>query len=416
MIREPGFVTREHVLPVPLVHGDPDSPAIDVFAREFVATDKRDDDLPWLLFLQGGPGGHGPRLIDANSWRPVLDRYRVLMLDQRGVGRSTPLGPHTAAGRTGAELAGYLRNFRADSIVQDAELLRRHLIGDAQWDTLGQSYGGWLTMTYLSRHPEGVRRSFVTGGLPGLHATAADVYAHTFPRIARRNAEYYARYSQDRAVVRRLADHLTEHDVQLPDGDRLTARRLQILGNRFGFSDGFESLHWLLDRLLPDGLPGNDFLYATMAATAFADSPLFALQEYIYGGPGTATGWAAQAERDRRPEFAEDADPLLFTGETMFPWMFDEIRSLRPFAQAADVLAGYTDWPALFDVDRLRGNEVPVHAAVYHDDMYVDAELSLRTAAEVPGVRVWVTNEHEHDGLRTAAVMQRLLDMADGRV
>jgi pimeloyl-ACP methyl ester carboxylesterase len=414
VIREPGFVTTDHVLPVPLIHGDPDSPTIDVFAREFIAADKRDADLPWLLFLQGGPGGKGPRLEDAKDWRPALERYHVLMLDQRGVARSTPLGKPDTAGRTGEQVADYLQRFRADSIVTDAELFRRHLIGDQQWDTLGQSYGGFITMTYLSQHPEGVRRSFVTGGLPGVHASAEDVYTRTFPRIIERNAQYYRRYPQDAMLVRKLADHLRDNDVRLPDGDRLTVRRLQVLGNPFGMSYGFERQHWLLDQLRPDGTPSNEFLYNVMLGTGFVDGPLWALQEYCYAAPGAATGWAAQRERDSRPEFAEDADPLLFTGETMFPWMFREIRSLQPWAEAAEVMAAKTDWPALYDIERLRGNEVPVIAAIYYEDMYVDAELQLQTAREVPNVRAWVTNEHEHDGLRAGVVFRRMLDMADG--
>ena len=416
MIRETGFVTTDHVLPVPLIHGDPDSPSIDVFAREFVAVDKRDADLPWLLFLQGGPGGKGPRLADAKSWRPALERYRVLMLDQRGVGRSTPLGADTTAGRSGEQIADYLQHFRADAIVADAELFRQHLIGDRQWDTLGQSYGGFITMTYLSQHPEGIRRSFVTGGLPGIRASAEDVYVRTFPRIAERTEQYYRRYPDDARILRRLADHVRDNDVRLPDGDRLTVRRLQMLGNPFGFSDGFERLHWLLDLLRPDASPSNEFLYRVMVDTGFVDGPLWALQEYTYAGPGAATNWAAQRERDRRPEFAEDADPLYVTGETMFPWMFREIRSLEPWAEAADVMAAKTDWPALFDLDRLHHNEVPVCAAVYFDDMYVDSELQLQTAREVPNVRAWVTNEHEHDGLRAGGVLERLFDMGDGRI
>lgn len=43
--------------------------------------------------------------------------------------------------------------------------------------------------------------------------------------------------------------------------------------------------------------------------------------------------------------------------------------------------------------------------------MYVDAGLSLETAAAVGNVRTWVTNEHEHDGLRTGDVLDRLLGL-----
>jgi hypothetical protein len=100
----------------------------------------------------------------------------------------------------------------------------------------------------------------------------------------------------------------------------------------------------------------------------------------------------------------------------MYPWMFEQIAALRPFAGAANLLAEAEDWPVLYDRERLAANEVPVLAAVYFDDMYVDAGLSLATAAEVGNVRTWVTSEHEHDGLRTAgeAVLGHLMDMASG--
>jgi predicted phosphohydrolase len=61
---------------------------------------------------------------------------------------------------------------------------------------------------------------------------------------------------------------------------------------------------------------------------------------------------------------------------------------------------------------------VPVFAAVYFDDMYVDAGLQLETARAVGNVRTWVTNEFEHDGLRKDGerLLGRLLDMRAGRV
>ena len=93
-------------------------------------------------------------------------------------------------------------------------------------------------------------------------------------------------------------------------------------------------------------------------------------------------------------------------------------KALRPFRGAAELLAAYDDWSPLYDLDRLAANQVPVLAAVYFDDMYVDADLQLDTAARVGNVRAWVTNEFEHDGLRADAgrVLGRLMDMRTGRV
>jgi pimeloyl-ACP methyl ester carboxylesterase len=416
MIKIPGLVMTDHTFTVPLDHAEPDG-TIEVFAREVVAPDQVGEDLPWLLFLQGGPGGKSPRPTGANGWLGHAVRtHRVLLLDQRGTGRSTPVTATTVHGMAPAALAAYLRHFRADSIVADAELIRARLAGGARWDTLGQSYGGFVTLTYLSRAPHGLRTCYVTGGLPGIDAIADDVYARTYPLVAAKNAAYYRRYPDDVTAVRRLADHLDADDVRLPDGDRLTSRRLRLLGNAFGMGDGFEKVHWMLEEAWQgDGL-ADGFRHEVMAATGFVDTPLFALQEFCYGGPGRASRWAADRALSRHPAFAPDAEPLLFTGEMMYRWMFDDIAALRPFAEAADLLAEVDDWPELYDPARLAANDVPVLAAVYFDDMYVAADLQVRTAEAMGSTRIWVTNEYEHDGLRVAErVLARLMDMAAGR-
>ena len=138
---------------MPLDHADPAGEHITVFAREVVAPRKRDQELPWLLFLSGGPGARGPRPLNRSGWlgRALAD-HRVLLLDIRGTGRSTPATRQSLPrrGDTAAQ-ARYLTHFRADSIVRDAELLRTGLVGqDARWSLLGQSYGGFVALTYLS--------------------------------------------------------------------------------------------------------------------------------------------------------------------------------------------------------------------------------------------------------------------------
>src|SRR3954454_19004649 len=185
MIAHPGLRFADHTVTVPLDHALPGDGTIDVFAREVVAADRDGDDLPWLLFLQGGPGGKSPRPVRAESWiAHAVRTHRVLLLDQRGTGRSTPITARTAEGRPAGELADYLRLFRSDSIVADAEILRERVAGGDKWDTLGQSYGGVITLSYLSAAPHGLRTCYVTGGLPGLHVTADQVYERTYPRVA----------------------------------------------------------------------------------------------------------------------------------------------------------------------------------------------------------------------------------------
>ena len=90
--RVPGAILteREHI--VPLDHARPDGPTITVFTREVADPDGLD--RPYLVFLQGGPGFEATRPVSPPyGWmkRAVAD-YRVLLLDQRGTGRSTPVG------------------------------------------------------------------------------------------------------------------------------------------------------------------------------------------------------------------------------------------------------------------------------------------------------------------------------------
>ncbi|MGY4771683.1 alpha/beta fold hydrolase [Kribbella sp. CWNU-51] len=408
----PGMHVREHTVEVPLDWADP-SETITVFARELVDPVRKDEDLPCLLFLQGGPGGKAPRPPGRTGWiDQALNSYRVILFDQRGTGRSTPISGRRMASLSAEEGADYLACFRADSIIADAEHLRTTVFGGRKWSTLGQSYGGFLTLTYLSKAPDGLTACYVTGGLASIDPSAAEVYRRTYPRVAAKNREFYQRYPHNVERVGRIADLLAASDVRLPDGDRLTVRRFQSLGIDFGMKPGYERIHWLLDEAFDGDSLSDTFLGQAMALSSYSSNPLFAaLQESIYGSGEGATGWAAEAERKLRPEFAEEARPLLFTGEMMYPWMFEEIRGLRPFQGAVEVLAGRARWSELYDLERLAANDVPVAAAVYYDDMYVDSGLQLDTASRVGNLQAWVTNEYEHDGLGVERVFARLTEL-----
>ncbi|HQY32449.1 alpha/beta fold hydrolase [Actinotalea sp.] len=423
--RIPGLVVREHRLTVPVDRARPDRfPPIEVFAREIVDPAKVGQELPLLLFLQGGPGGMGPRPLASGWWTTALATHRVVLLDQRGTGRSGRVdGRRIAALGSPEEAADYLACFRADAVVEDAEQLRHAVYGGRRWGTLGQSYGGFLTLTYLSRHPEALTACYVTGGLPGLSATAEEVYRRTLPRQAARNAALARRYPDDVATLGRLADRLAAGDVVLPDGDPFTVERLQTLGMGLGMSTGLDHLHWLLDTALDDddadgAAPSSAFLAEVAHETGFHDNPLYAvLQEVIYHQGERAGGWAAAQAHAAEPAWEPGARPLQLTGEAVFPWMFEQVRALRPFRGVAEALAARTEWPLLYDVDRLAANEVPVAAVQYVDDPYVDLDLALGTADAVGSTQVWVTNEHLHDGLRVAGdtILPRLIDLACGR-
>ena len=337
-----GLVLTEHEFSLPLDHDRPGGESITVFARE--VADPGGTDRPFLVFLQGGPGSEAPRPTRHPSSPGWLERalqdFRVLMLDQRGTGRSTPVG--ALPGLSAAEQADYLKHFRADSIVRDAEAIRAEL-GVDRWSVLGQSFGGFCVMTYLSIAPDGLREAFVTGGLAPVGRHVDEVYRATYERILERNRRYYERYPEDRARVRALVERLDAEPLILPTGDRLTARRFRQAGNKLGMSDGAEALHALVE--LPPDSPA--FRHDAQDLLGFERNPIYAILHESSYADGVATRWSA--ERVMPPEYADT--PELLTGEHVYSWMFEDYGALAPLRDAAELLAAH-EWPRLYDAGR----------------------------------------------------------------
>ncbi len=103
-----------------------------------------------VVFLHGGPGGtSGP------SQRRFFDpeRYRIVLLDQRGCGRSTP---HAA------EPEADLSANTTWHLVADVERLREHL-GIERWQVFGGSWGSALALAYAETHPDRVTELVLRG-------------------------------------------------------------------------------------------------------------------------------------------------------------------------------------------------------------------------------------------------------------
>jgi pimeloyl-ACP methyl ester carboxylesterase len=424
--RIPGLVLTDHVFTLPLDHSHPTGPTIEVFGREVVAPRKEAERLPWLIFFQGGPGFGSPRPGESSGWiKRAIQDYRVLLLDDRGTGRSTPVTFQTLAHlESPRAMADYLKHFRADSIVRDAELIRGELLGkNEQWTLLGQSYGGWCIFTYLSIAPQAVREAIVTGGIPSITRPAEDIYRASYPRVREKNRLYFDRFPGDQERAREIAAYLTANNVTLPAGGHLSVRRFQQLGMELGMSDGATKIHFMLEDAFVQGAGKRainfNFLRSFENSQNFDNNPIFAiLHEAIYGH-GAATRWAAQRVRAEFPEFDyAPGKPFLFTGEMIYPWMFDDYACLKPLKEAADLLAEYESWPLLYDLDVLRKNTVPMAAATYYNDMYVDRQQSEETARQVPGIKLWITTEYEHNALRADGekVLERLLGMLRGEI
>ncbi|WP_432478315.1 alpha/beta fold hydrolase [Nocardioides sp. GXQ0305] len=399
--------TRDHLIEVPVDHDDPSGPTLTLYARELAR--HGGDDLPWLVFLQGGPGSESPRpnRFEQAAWigRALRD-FRLLLLDQRGTGRSTPVGRlDQVPGDDVAAKAAYLTQFRADAIVRDCELLREHL-GVERWSLLGQSFGGFTSTTYLTLAAGSLASVLVTGGLPGVGVSPDAIYSATFTTMLDKSERFYARFPGNRDRVRAVLDLAAAGELTLPDGDPLTPRLFRTLGSKLGMDGGDQKLHHLLE--LDPTSPA--FAHDTAAMLPFgARNPIYTFLHESSCADGYPTRWSAQRVRPA----AYEEDETLLTGEHLFPWHFADRGALQQYAELADVLAEHP-WPRLYDEDALRGADVPVAACVYHDDAFVDRELSLRTASLLPRVHPWITNEHEHNGLRTSGerVLDRLIRIA----
>ncbi|XP_022871149.1 uncharacterized protein LOC111390353 [Olea europaea var. sylvestris] len=437
----PDLRLRDHHFTVPLDYSLDirTCPKISVFAREVVSVGKEEQSLPCLLYLQGGPGFECMRPTEAGGWiSKACEEYRVILMDQRGTGLSTPLTLSSMSQFKSAEaLVDYLKHFRADNIVNDAEFIRKRLVIDSgPWTVLGQSYGGFCAVTYLSFAPQGLKQVLLTGGIPpiGIGCTADAVYRACFEQIVLQNEKYYKRFPQDIEIVHEVVTHLAESEgggVPLPSGGFLTPRGLQLLGlSGLGSSTGFERLHYMFeavwDPVIVPGAPKRVSYYFLNAHEKWLDfdtNPLYALMHESIYCQGASSLWSAhRIMTENGGQFdaikaVKEGRPVLFTGEMIFPWMFDEMHALRPFKEVAQLLAEKKDWPPLYDIASLNNNKVPVAAAVYYDDMYVNFKLALDTASQIEGIRPWITNEYMHSGLRDGGgqVLGHLLGMLKGK-
>lgn len=400
---------EDHTVTVPLDwSGGDDESTIDIHAS--VTTRDGGEDLPFLVFLQGGPGSEAPRVLttpSSPSWLDdALKHYRVVMLDQRGTGKSTPISDDILELGTDT-VVECLTHMRADSIVRDAEAMREHL-GARTWNTLGQSFGGFTTLAYLSTHADSLNRVYFTGGLSGIGHRSEDVYALTYDKMRLASENYYRRFPEQRDAMRRLVDLATDGQIVLPDGEVLSVSRLRSLGMLLGSDNGWQTLWGILDQ----NPSTNAFLHDLAAAMPFKGrNPLYyVLHESSYAD-GVVTNWAA--ERAEPEDFHWDA--TLLTGEHIRREWTETVPAFQAWREVAEVLA-QVEWPKLYDADAIATSGITGAAAVYYEDRFVPVEHSMATAALMPGLRVRVTSENEHSGLRTGDVLPMLFDLADGRL
>lgn len=493
-----------------------------------------------ILYLQGGPGFGAPTPIvgmsfakGGGSWgSAALDRYsKVVLMDQRGTGNSSPLTKQTLERRFPGlfamdstaeteysehkdhvelmsslensnaegfqafhdsleEATSFMSRFRADSIVRDAELIKNVLMYSPSVDdedddddsenaiaqpnpwgcSLGQSFGGFCTMTYLSQIKNPPKIALLTGGVAPIMAhSPVDVYTALWKKVRERNHRYYEMYPGDVAVVKTIVRKLLESEAEgasprLPSGGKLTARRFLQLGMMLGGGpSSFASMHSLLSSAFLQPLSSKDdalvfsrgFLKAVDNQQSFDEHPIyFWLHESIYADSnnkgerglgdnavGDATSWSANSayqgkvsqrsfgmEYDYANTCQEKVDlPVLFFGEMVFPWMTEDYAELGGLGctALAHALANKNDWGPLYDAPQMRTvlgeGRTRSAAAIYYDDIYVDFDYAMQATARggpLEKCKVYISNEYQHSGLRDdgAVIFNKLHGMATGSI
>ncbi|KAI5952378.1 hypothetical protein KGF54_003245 [Candida jiufengensis] len=375
-----------------------------------------------MLYLQGGPGFGCNIPTDYSGMTKVLldEGYQIVWLDQRGTGLSTPLDcltrkQNTPANKYYDKLFEYLIHFRADSIVKDAEHIRKILIGDNKWSLLGQSYGGFCCFTYLSFYSDSIKQVLITGGVPPIGKTVDDVYTQTYKRTEERNIHYYNKYPQDIERVIGICDYLERNhpDVILPNGGTLSVERFQQLGLNFGATGGTDKIHSIVTKFHSDLKQFKKLSLNTLTliqdSMSFDTNNIYAFfQEAIYCDGNMKSNWSADRLRyaPGNETFTHNTDIIYFTGEMVYKSMFTDYTSLREYRSLADKLHDYENWSQLYDIDKLKSitwDQVPIVAATYYSDQYVDFKLTEHVKNNIvspDNLRQFITNEFFHNGLR----------------
>ena len=99
-----------------------------------------------VVFLHGGPGG-GSSPDHRRQFNP--DKYKILVFDQRGCGKSTPYAS--------------LENNTTWDLVEDIEKLRTQVAKVDKWQVFGGSWGSTLALAYGEAHPERVTELVLRG-------------------------------------------------------------------------------------------------------------------------------------------------------------------------------------------------------------------------------------------------------------
>jgi proline iminopeptidase len=212
-----------------------------------------------VVVLHGGPGS-GCKPYHRCFFNP--DRYRIILFDQRGSGRSTP--------------AGLTEHNTTQHLLDDMESIRQHL-GVEQWVLFGGSWGSTLGLLYAQRHPDRVMGLILRGSFL---ARQADMRWFLGDELRQRYpATWNDCFGDDPAAS--AEDRVAHLHRQLNGGDDRLAEQAALAwytwGSQVILGDGFDP------RLAPSKTSPADILHQTRLELHYAVNRYFIRDNQILG-------------------------------------------------------------------------------------------------------------------------------------
>ncbi len=220
-----------------------------------------------------------------------------------------------------------------------------------RWSVLGQSFGGFCVVNYLSQAPDGLAEAFITGGLPPLDRHPDDVYRATYRADARPEPPLLRALPPGPGP--RARDPRAARDRGRPPAERRPADAEALPPAGPPARNERRQREAPLHRRAAVRLAGVPARRRGRAHPS-PRNPLYAVIHEACYANGAATRWSG--ERVFPPELRDD--PTFLTGEHIFPGCSRTTARSSPLAEAAQILAEH-EWPELYDAQRLAENDVP---------------------------------------------------------
>lgn len=247
----------------------PDGPKIKVFYYGQI----REGSIPTVYF-NGGPlsDSHGSftTMTSAQNFFDSNKKISFIFIDQRGNGCSD----FYPQGNSEVTLQK-LRNYGSTGIVYDAEVIRKKILGNKEWNIYGHSYGAFIAHRYTILFPHSIHATF---------AHANTINSNGFDRIKNRIQSqirimnsYLGQFPDDEARLKLLKDYLVLDKCYTSEKDvRQKAcgnRPLELISSKLlGFSNQWIKIHQWLGLMVEGEKVNEDGIKKFLATFYFGES------------------------------------------------------------------------------------------------------------------------------------------------